>query len=146
MELYNPKYILYPLLGLFTLIFLVLFRIMFTRSQLVRSGKINWEFFKTFQGGELSEKAITATKNFANLFEMPVLFCVICILVYVTARFNNADVDTFVDLAWVYVALRSCHSAVHVTFNHVKTRFACYFLSNVVLVALWVLYFTSWPL
>jgi hypothetical protein len=41
-------------------------------------------------------------------------------------------------LAWSYVAFRIAHSLVHLTINKVPPRFLFYFLSNLVLLALWL--------
>ncbi|MGJ8693992.1 MAG: MAPEG family protein [Thalassotalea sp.] len=69
------------------------------------------------------------SNNFKNLFEAPVLFYLVCILIIIT---NNTDV-IFVYLAWSYVLLRIIHSVIHCTFNHVMARFYSYFLSSIVL-------------
>ena len=40
-------------------------------------------------------------------------------------------------LAWAFVGLRTVHSAVHCTFNHVMTRFVAYAVATLVLIAFW---------
>ena len=71
--------------------------------------------------------------NFQNLFELPVVFYVLCLLLYVTG--NVAMMDLI--LAWTFVAGRAIHSAVHTTFNDVRFRFLSYLLSAL---ALWALF------
>jgi hypothetical protein len=71
------------------------------------------------------------SNNLKNLFELPVIFYVICIFLLAT----EADA-TFVNLAWVYVALRAVHSLIHCTINIVTYRFLVYLLSSLVL---WVM-------
>ena len=67
--------------------------------------------------------------NFRNLFELPVLFYVLCLYLFVTG-----SVDTlFITCAWAYVALRAAHSLIHCTSNIVKRRFIAYMLSSIVL-------------
>ncbi|MEW6997444.1 MAPEG family protein [Colwelliaceae bacterium BS250] len=72
------------------------------------------------------------SNNFKNLFEAPVIFYVVCVLLVVT---NNSDM-VFVYLAWAYVALRIIHSLIHCTFNNVMARFFTYFISSIVM---WVM-------
>ncbi len=71
------------------------------------------------------------SNNLKNLFELPVIFYAVCILLLVT----KADA-TFVNLAWAYVILRAIHSLIHCTVNIVTYRFLAYLLSSLVL---WVM-------
>jgi hypothetical protein len=69
-----------------------------------------------------------------NLLEIPLLFYVACITLYVTRHVDAPAVW----LAWAYVALRAVHSLVHLTYNNVIHRLVVFALSNVILLALWV--------
>lgn len=82
----------------------------------------------------LPEFVNQASNNFKNLFEAPVLFYVVCILV---TLFDHVD-TMFVYLAWAYVFLRIIHSLIHCTINNVMARFLAYFTSSVVL---WIMVF-----
>jgi hypothetical protein len=64
--------------------------------------------------------------NFKNLFEIPVLFYALALYLFVT---NQVDA-TYVAAAWIFVAFRVMHSAVHCTFNHVNLRFGLYAVST----------------
>jgi hypothetical protein len=70
-----------------------------------------------------------------NLLELPMLFYVVCVILYVTA--GGSRLAVFV--AWSYVALRVVHSLIHLTYNHVLHRLAAFTLSNAALVSLWVI-------
>lgn len=67
--------------------------------------------------------------NLRNLFELPVLFYGLCLVG------TQLQMQSFVlvALAWLYVALRAVHSAIHCTYNWVTHRFAVYALSSMVL-------------
>jgi|TARA_X000000368_G_scaffold103522_1_gene80051 hypothetical protein len=54
-------------------------------------------------------------RNLANLFEFPILFYALCIMIYVT---GNVD-ETFVKLAWYFLYFRIAHSIYHIFFNHI---------------------------
>jgi hypothetical protein len=64
--------------------------------------------------------------NFKNLFEMPVLFYVLILYLFVTKQ-----VDTvYINAAWIFVVFRTLHSMVHCTFNLVILRFYLYLFST----------------
>ncbi len=79
-------------------------------------------------------RAAVANRNLMNLLEVPVLFYVACIVLYVT---GGASYLTIV-IAWIYVVLRIVHSAIHLTYNRVRHRGLVFAASNVVVVVLWV--------
>jgi hypothetical protein len=70
--------------------------------------------------------------NFKNLFELPVLFYLLCLYLFVS---GNVD-SWYVMGAWAYVALRAIHSFVQCTTNIVMRRFVVYMASSIVL---WVM-------
>jgi len=64
--------------------------------------------------------------NFKNLFEMPVIFYALVLYLFVTNQVDAA----YVSAAWVFVAFRALHSAVHCTINVVLLRFSLYLVSS----------------
>jgi hypothetical protein len=64
--------------------------------------------------------------NLKNLFEIPVLFYALALYLFAA---NRVDA-TYVGAAWVFVAFRALHSAVHCTFNLVMLRFYLYLIST----------------
>jgi hypothetical protein len=75
-----------------------------------------------------------AADNFRNLFEVPVLFYLLCVALDVT----GASTPGFVAAAWGYVGLRSVHSLIHVTYNRVVHRFLAYVASTLLLFGMWI--------
>ncbi|HEY0105069.1 MAG TPA: MAPEG family protein [Rhizomicrobium sp.] len=75
--------------------------------------------------------------NFADLLEMPVLFYVVCLMAAIAGRVD----DAMLWLAWIYVALRVLHSAVHLTYDNPTHRTALFALSNFAVLAMWVFFF-----
>jgi hypothetical protein len=64
--------------------------------------------------------------NLKNLFEIPVLFYVLVLYLFITQQ-----VDTvYVNAAWVFVVFRALHSAVHCTFNLIMLRFYLYLFAT----------------
>ena len=82
--------------------------------------------------GKYPPKIAYPSDNLKNLFELPVLFYAVCLYLYVT---NGVDVVHVVS-AWVFVAFRVLHSAVHCSINIVKLRFGVYAGAAI---ALWVM-------
>ncbi|MES7190623.1 MAPEG family protein, partial [Cutibacterium acnes] len=68
--------------------------------------------------------------NFRNLFELPVLFYFALTVAHLSGQVNAATLA----LAWLFVALRVMHSAIHCTYNKVMHRFYAYLAGGL---ALW---------
>lgn len=64
--------------------------------------------------------------NLKNLFEIPILFYVVALLLFVS---NQVD-QTYLVAAWVFVVFRIFHSAVHCTFNAIILRFSLYVVAT----------------
>lgn len=79
---------------------------------------------------------VSAADNFRNLFEVPVLFYVICLILYATSNVSQSQLT----LAWVYVVLRVLHSVVHVTYNKVLHRWLLYIASTACLFLMWLIF------
>jgi hypothetical protein len=77
-----------------------------------------------------------AANAYHNQLELPVLFYVLTILAWLT---KQADL-LFVVLAWVFVALRVIHAAIHVTGNDVRQRFFAFAASALVLAIMWTIF------
>ena len=79
-------------------------------------------------------RARLLSNNFDNQFQLPVLFYVAALLLLWSGGAGWAELA----LAWLFVALRYGHAAVHVTTNRVYRRFFIYTAGLVVLAVLWV--------
>lgn len=79
-------------------------------------------------------RAGTISNAFHNQLEMPMLFYAVAAFALIT---DAADWE-MTALAWVFVALRLVHAAIHTTYNYIPHRFFAYLASNVALIAIWV--------
>ena len=68
--------------------------------------------------------------NLKNLFEIPTLFYALVLYLFVTQHVDSV----YIAAAWVFVAFRVLHSAMHCTANVIIVRFWLYALSTL---ALW---------
>jgi hypothetical protein len=74
--------------------------------------------------------------SFSNQFELPVLFYVLTILVWITRHAGYV----FVVLAWIFVICRVLQAYVHVTSNTYRLRSTFYSVGAVVLLVMWAIY------
>ena len=102
------------------------------RQRAVRAGKVRAAEFKVPMIEP--EPSATAIRNLINQFELPFLFYVVCVVLYMVNGVNYPVLF----LAWVFVASRICHSYVHITSNDVRKRRPLFILGYVVNAMLWL--------
>jgi|SRR5450631_2098396 len=127
--------ILYPIFALGAWTFLVLLLIPFVRVRSVRRREISRNDFKFGESSSVPPNVSIPNRNYMNLLELPMLFYVVCVVMYATGGASRLGIF----LAWAYVGLRVIHSLIHLTYNHVIHRLFAFTLSNVALVWLWVI-------
>jgi hypothetical protein len=103
------------------------------RFAAVLRGEVGVEYYRAYQEGEEPEALRVVSRHFVNLFEMPVLFYVGVIFIYITHQVSY----WLIGCAWAYVGVRYLHSYVHLTSNDVRVRFTLYFASTFVLAVMW---------
>jgi hypothetical protein len=130
--------ILLPVGALALLTFLVLMLVPVRRFRAAFAGQVVAGDFRYGESPRVPGEVSIPNRNFMNLLELPMLFYVVCVLNYVTSATVSGMT---LGLAWVYVALRVAHSAVHLTYNNVMHRLAFFAASNLVLAALWIVFF-----
>jgi hypothetical protein len=126
--------ILLPIFALALWTALVLLLIPYVRVGAAKRHEVRAHDFKFGESENVPGYVSIPNRNYMNLLELPVLFYVICIIVYVTG--NSSSIALY--LAWSYVALRIIHSLIHLTYNRVVHRLFAFALSNAALVALWM--------
>lgn len=127
--------ILWPMVALAALTFVV-WGVMFARRiPYIAKNRIPAAAMAV-RGARPAEPARVAAPNdnLLNLFELPVLFHAVCLAMAVTGTATGG----LIAAAWVYVALRAVHSAIHVSYNDVMHRFAAYLVSTLVLFGMWI--------
>jgi hypothetical protein len=125
--------VVWPAFALFALTMLQVARLARMRFSAAREGRVDPRYYKVFRGeGEPPELA-AMSRNVVNLYEMPTLFYA-GTAIAVAAGQSGA---LLAGLGWAYVALRSLHTAIHVTSNKVLWRFRAFAASWFVLIAYW---------
>jgi hypothetical protein len=72
--------------------------------------------------------------NYNHLMEQPTVFYAVALSLAVLGVGGGTNAL----LAWAYVALRVIHSLLQATLNKIEVRFALFFLSSLILIALTV--------
>ena len=119
-------------LGIYTVLFF--FYLGFSRRNAVLSREMDPKYYETFSEGQEPRRLKILSRHGANLFEMPLLFYVVLLMIYVTGSTSLA----FVILAWTFVGLRAVHAFIHLGRNIVLHRFLVFGLSVVVLLGLYI--------
>jgi hypothetical protein len=100
---------------------------------LVRSGLIKRSQLRPEELAQLAPPAVSnPSDNLKNLCELPTIFYAAVLYLYVTRQVDAL----YLGAAWVFLAFRVLHSAVHCTFNYIPLRFYLYLASSL---ALWLM-------
>ena len=126
--------IFFPMIGLVTWTFLVLLMIPTFRIRAVFKKLIGVGEFRYGESVNIPPKYTLPNRNYMNLLEVPILFYLACLVLYVTTQVDM----TFLTLAWAYVATRFVHSLIHITYNDVNQRFSIFLSCNIILLIVWI--------
>ncbi|HSD37892.1 MAG TPA: MAPEG family protein [Rhodocyclaceae bacterium] len=137
MSFHHP--VLWPVVGMVLITFVTWLRMYFERIGEMRKRRISAQRIASRQAATVLE-ATRAADHFANLFELPVLFYVLCVCLIITGM----ESGVFITGAWGYLALRGLHTAIHLTYNRVMHRFMAYVASSLVLFLMWMIF--AWQL
>lgn len=129
----QPHWIFYPAIALAFFTLAVGLRMLQWRIHAVKQDGLKPTYFRLNRDGEPPDYLVQVSQHYQNLFELPVLFYVICLFIYVTNRVDSA----FVLLAWLYVATRIAHAIIHMGRNRLLPRRNVFLLSTLVLYTLW---------
>jgi hypothetical protein len=130
----RPEAIFAPVITLALWTGVVLLMTGYRRLRAVAARRVKPSAFRLGDSAAVPEDVAVVNRNLMNLLEMPLLFYVVSIALYVTRQVQPSAVV----LAWIYVGLRLAHSLIHVTYNGLRQRLVVFALSNFVLVAMWI--------
>lgn len=131
--------LLYPMFAMALLVFIVGFSLLKVRIDGFRTRTYKFKDLATRKDAPTEGRHGQLSDNFMNLFEMPVLFYVLILSLYVTRQSSTF----FVVAAWVFVATRYLHSYIHCTHNRVRSRGLVFIGSCILLFAMWITFAVS---
>lgn len=123
----QPVHIFIPFAGMLVLTLLVWLHMFY-----LRIGHINRTGVQPRSRADLDAfppRAVAASNNFQNLFELPVLFYAVVLALYVLRQADHVHVAC----AYGFLVFRVLHSLIHCTYNHILQRFAAYAVASVFL-------------
>jgi hypothetical protein len=101
------------------------------RISFITSRKLKPKELEPAAFAQISPSSVSnPSDNLKNLFEIPVIFYTLTLYLFVTKQVDAV----YVNAAWVFVAFRALHSAVHCTFNLIMLRFYLYLFATM---AIW---------
>jgi hypothetical protein len=130
----NPSAIVFPGIAMFFLTFSIVVALGYRRVTAVQRGEVSIRYYRLYNEGEQPASLQQIGRHVQNHFEMPPLFYVVLLFLYVTGNVTPFNVA----LAWLYVALRCLHSFIHLGSNDVRRRLQAWAASGLVLAGLWL--------
>lgn len=125
--------IFWPMIALTFLIYCVYLLLFLRRRRAVISGQAKiQEFVIPINEPEIS---VTTIRNLNNLYEVPMLFYVVCLSLYAV----NGVSYLAVVIAWLFVGARLAHTLIHVTTNRLRYRQPIFTLGFILNGILWVI-------
>jgi hypothetical protein len=125
--------LVYPVLAQVLLTLILFFQLAIARAAVLRTRQVRFRDV-ALSGDAWPEDARKVGNNVRNQFETPVLFYVLCGV----ATYIGATGSFMALLAWIYVATRVVHAAIHTTYNRVQHRFLPFVVGFLALVLMWV--------
>ncbi len=127
----SSNHIFWPVLAQ-VLLTLVMFIFLGARkAKAIKAGKVNREQ-AALDNRVWPEYVVKVSNNIANQFEVPILFYILCVVLYSI----NAAGTVAIVLAWLFVASRYAHAWVHVGSNYVPVRMRLFMVGCVVLLSM----------
>ena len=125
--------IVHPLIGMVVLTLLVTIRLLYFSINSTLTGKVHIKQFRIYDG-EFPTNFQSARQHYKNMFEMPILFYILCILLIINNNYTQFDVI----LSWGFVLFRVLHSLARIPNRDVNLRFGFFTGSFITLVIGWI--------
>ncbi len=130
----ESKQMLFPLFAMLLLVCVVAGTMLRRRVAFMKTNRLHPQKVATSAEMSAAISDTRASDNFRNLFEVPVLFYTIVLVIFVT----KIDAPILLALAWGYVVARCFHSYFQCTSNVVMQRFYAFLTSCTILILMWV--------
>ena len=128
----NQTAIFWPMLAHVLLVYIVYLVMLKRRHFAVKSGEARVGQYKVRSSEPAS--SVTVANNLINQFELPVLFHVLCLALFVTSGVNYLTLA----LMWLFILTRYAHAWVHLTSNSLLRRTPAFFLGAGILLIAWI--------
>ena len=130
----NSSYIFWPVLAQVLLTLIVFVVLGVRKAKAVKAGEVNRKA-AALNNREWPEDVVKVSNNIANQFEFPVLFYVLCLVLY---NINAVGMAALV-LAWLFALSRFAHAYVHIGSNYVPMRMRLFLVGCLILIGMLIL-------
>lgn len=125
--------VIIPMYLMVCLIVMVLIYGVIIRIRAVKTKQVHGAYFREFEARDkIPSHIVKNTNNMSNLFELPILFFVVCTL-FVLRGYDEFDAM----LAYAFVFSRYVHSFIHMTYNNVIHRLCAFATGVAILLVMW---------
>ena len=125
--------ILYPLMPIVFLNFLVIFHMRYVIEKAIKKREVSYSWFRVYEGSA-PEYMLAARHHYKNYFELPILFYLFCIILYVINDVRDLDLW----IAWLFVVFKLIHSYIRLTSNYVPNRAYAFYICVLLLLGGWI--------
>ena len=129
----DKKLILYPLLPVVFLNFFVIFHMRYVIEKAIKKREVRYSWFRVYEGSA-PEYMMAARPHYKNFFEIPILFYLLCIILYVIDDVRDLDLW----IAWLCVVFKFIHSYIRLTSNYVPNRAYAFYICVLLLLGGWI--------
>jgi len=125
--------ILYPLLPVVFLNLFVIFHMRYMIEKAIKKREVRYSRFRVYEGSA-PEYMLAARHHYKNFFEIPILFYLLCIVLYVIDDVRDLDLW----IAWLFVVFKLIHSYIRLTSNYVPNRAYAFYICVLLLLGGWI--------
>ena len=130
----NRVLILYPILPVVFLNFIIVFHMRYVIDKAIKKREVRYRWFRVYEGQPPPEYMLAARHHYKNFFEIPILFYLLCIILYVIDDVRDLDLW----IAWLVVGFKFIHSYIRVTSNYVPNRAYAFYICVLLLLGGWI--------
>ena len=115
------------------LTFVVTMRLLYFSVKSVKKGEVHIKQYRIYDG-EFSPILNSVRQHYKNMFEMPILFYLLAVLLLIQGNTTNLDII----FAWGFVVFRILHSISRIPNRDVNLRFGLFAGSFIMLLGGWI--------
>ena len=97
--------------------FIVMFHMRYMIVKAIKKRDVKYEYFRAYEGSA-PEYLLTSRHHYKNFFEIPILFYLLCLVLYMIDDVSAIDLW----IAWLFVLFKGIHSYIRITSNYVPYR------------------------
>ena len=126
--------IIYPVLPVVLMNFIVMFHMRYMIVKAIKNRDTKYKYFRAYEGSA-PEYLLTARHHYKNFFEIPILFYLLCLVLYIIDDVSAIDLW----IAWLFVIFKGITSYVRITSNYVPYRAYSFNVCAFLLLGGWII-------